>query len=116
MEKVRKFLEEFKKNPQAAQLLRGEKSLSADETVKRLADEAKNLGFDLSEAEVKEHFDSVRKKVQEKTDSVVAKIEAESDDVLEEAAGGVTVANGCENDHDCGMDYAQYCSEVIDME
>lgn len=113
MEKVKKFLEEYKKNPQAAELLAGEVSLSADEYVKRLADAAQKLGFDVSEAELKDYFENARKKVKEKTDSVAAAIEAESDEALEEVAGGDEDNSSCGKYNNCGLTYSFYCEEVI---
>ena len=116
MEKIQKVLEEIKKNPQAAELTGGETPLSAGEFVKRMADAAQKLGYDISEAELKDYFDSMQKKVKEKTDSVAAEIEAESDDVLEEVAGGDEdgdVDSKCGKSHSCGWSYAIVCAEYI---
>ena len=111
MEKVRKFLEEFQKSPQAAELFSGEKPLSADEFVKRLAGAAQKMGVDVSEAELKDYFDSMQKKVLEKTDSVAARIAAESDDVLDEVAGGEEDTNG--DSKNCGAASLVYCATYV---
>ena len=116
METVKKFLEEFKKDPEAAKLLNGEKPLSGDEILNRLADAAQKLGFNASEAELKDYFENVQKNVMEKSDSVAAKIVALSDDDLNKVAGGdededEDVDSKCGQAHKCGLSFI-YCLEI----
>ena len=88
MDKVRQFLEECRNNPKAAELLDREKPKSEAEMMKLLSGLAKDMGYDVTEADLSAYYENAMKERTEKTAAAAEKILAESDAEMEAVAGG----------------------------
>ena len=97
MEKVKKFLEELRDEPEFAEILLAEAPKNFDEFKKLLASQAEKLGRDVTESEISAFFEMAFKERAEKSEAA-EKIVAEADDELGAVAGGAgddTPENGC---------------------
>ena len=110
MDKVKQFLEECRNNPKAAELLDREKPKSEAEMMKLLSSLAKDMGYDVTEADLSAYYEKALKERAEKTAAAAEKIMAESDAELEAVAGG---EEGKLRKDDCGKPQLIKCLEEV---
>lgn len=89
METLKKFFETLRTNPKAAELLKGkDKPKSSDELVKVYAEIAKELGFDLSEDDLKKGIKALEEEQNVKTGQAKESAQELDESELEKVAGG----------------------------
>ena len=85
-EEIRKFIDQVSNDLEAREHLKGYDA-STDE-IKAYAEVAAKLGYDITEGDLREYFDSIVKLQKERTEKSAAQIKKLSDDALEWVAGG----------------------------
>ena len=88
MDKIKQFLEECRNSPKADELFEREKPKSEAEILKLLPGLAKDMGYDVTEADLSAYCEKALKERAEKTAAAAEKLMAESDEELEAVAGG----------------------------
>ena len=109
MEKVKKFLEELRNSPRAAELMSADALESPAGMIKKLAGLARELGHDVEEGDLIAFYENALKERSEKSDSAAEKILAESDQTLDTVGGGLEDAP--ENGDSCGTIYQSCFSQ-----
>ena len=85
-EEIRKFIDQMNNDPEAREHW---KSYDAPiDEIKAYAEIAAKLGYDISEEDLREYFDSFAKLQKERTEKCAAQIEELPDDSLEPVTGG----------------------------
>ena len=88
-EKTLEILKEMKADPKAKELFEGmEKPTSPDEMISAYAQIAENLGYGITEEDIRETIKQEEAKRKANTDKVVAGMEELEDDDVESVAGG----------------------------
>ena len=117
IEQVKKLLEAIKSDPKAQELLQGvSEPKNGEEMIRLCAEVAPKLGFDVTEAEIRQGIAQEEWNRRENTDAAAEQIQKLSDSEVENAAGGScselyaldTSAFGeCEKDYNGGI-----CDEI----
>ena len=88
-EKIQELLKAIQADPTAQERLLGlEKAQNEEETVRGVIRAAKALGFDLTEAELKDYIEAAAAARRARTDAQTNKVQTIEDETLEKVAGG----------------------------